>query len=44
MTETNSTPTEGMETQPVTVKLSKLTEGIGILFAGVLAMLESLDD
>ena len=43
MTETNSTPTEGMETQPVTVKLSKLTEGIGILFAGVLTMLESLD-
>ena len=43
MTETNSTPAEGVEMQPVTVKLSKLTEGIGILFAGVLTMLESLD-
>lgn len=43
MTETNATPAEGMEMQPVTVKLSKLTEGIGILFAGVLTMLESLD-
>ena len=43
MTETNSTPAEGVEMQPVTVNLSKLTEGIGILFAGVLTMLESLD-
>ncbi len=28
---------------PVTVRMSKLTEGIGILFSGVLTMLEALD-
>ena len=28
---------------PVTVKLSKLTEGVGTIFAGVLTMLEALD-
>lgn len=32
------------ETQPaVTVKMSKLTEGVGILFSGILTMLEALD-
>lgn len=29
--------------QPITVTLSKLTEGVGMIFAGVLSMLESLD-
>ena len=43
MTETNIAPADSKEVQPVTVKLSKLTEGIGVLFAGVLTMLESLD-
>ena len=41
MTETNATPEK--EAQAVTVKLSKLTEGIGMVFAGVLTMLEALD-
>ena len=27
----------------VTVKMSKLTEGVGILFSGILTMLEALD-
>ena len=29
--------------KPVTVKLSKLTEGVGLLFSGILTMLEALD-
>lgn len=41
MTETNATPEK--EAKAVTVKLSKLTEGIGMVFAGVLTMLEALD-
>lgn len=41
MTETNVTPEK--EAKAVTVKLSKLTEGIGMVFAGVLTMLEALD-
>ena len=41
MTENNGSSTEGVN--PVTVKLSKLTEGIGTVFAGVLTMLEALD-
>ena len=41
MTEIKATPAEDCNT--VTVKMSKLTEGIGIVFAGVLTMLEALD-
>lgn len=41
MTETNATPEK--EAGAVTVKLSKLTEGVGMIFAGVLTMLEALD-
>ena len=41
MTETKATPNK--EANAVTVKLSKLTEGIGMVFAGVLTMLEALD-
>lgn len=41
MEDNNGTSTEGVN--PVTVKLSKLTEGIGTVFAGVLTMLEALD-
>ena len=41
MADNNGTSTEGVN--PVTVKLSKLTEGIGTVFAGVLTMLEALD-
>jgi len=41
MTETNATLEK--EAKAVTVKLSKLTEGIGMVFAGVLTMLEALD-
>ena len=36
-----STPTG--EVSAITVKLSKLTEGVGMVFAGVLTMLEALD-
>lgn len=43
MTETNVAMAAGTELVPVTVKLSKLTEGIGMVFAGVLTMLECLD-
>ena len=38
----NSSQTE-TTTALVTVKLSKLTEGVGTIFAGVLTMLEALD-
>ena len=42
MTETNANT--GVTTNPgVTVKMSKLVEGIGTVFIGVLTMLESLD-
>ena len=40
MSETN---TQDTGSQGVTVRMSKLTEGIGILFSGVLTMLEALD-
>ena len=40
MTETNKTADAS---QGVTVKLSKLTEGIGLVFSGVMVMLEALD-
>ena len=40
MSETN---TQDTGNQGVTVRMSKLTEGIGILFSGVLTMLEALD-
>ena len=35
--------TQNAGSQGVTVKMSKLTEGIGVLFSGVLTMLEALD-
>ncbi len=43
MTEINATPAESMKDRPVKVKMSKLTEGIGIVFIGVMTMLEALD-
>ena len=36
-------PVGKTENQEITVKLSKLTEGVRLVFAGVLTMLESLD-
>ena len=43
MTEINANPVKETDGNAVTVKLSKLTEGIGMVFAGVLTMLEALD-
>lgn len=42
MAETNATAT-GTEQKPIHVNLSKLREGIGTVFSGVLVMLEALD-
>ncbi|MBO5570572.1 MAG: hypothetical protein J6A79_16810 [Clostridia bacterium] len=39
----NTEKKEAAETPAVTVKMSKLTEGVGILFSGILTMLEALD-
>lgn len=39
----NSISTPTGEVSAITVKLSKLTEGVGMVFAGVLTMLEALD-
>ena len=43
MTETNATAVETAEKKEVTVSWHKMTDGIGLVFAGVLSMLEALD-
>ena len=44
MTETNAAMTAGTEIGPVTVSMSELNEGIGTVFAGVMTMLQALDN
>lgn len=43
MTETNATFVNEDVKKEVTVKWSKMTDGIGLVFAGVMSMLEALD-
>ena len=43
MTETKSAAVETAEKKEVTVSWHKMTDGIGLVFAGVLSMLEALD-
>ena len=43
MTETNATFANEEVKKEVTVKWSKMTDGIGLVFAGVMSMLEALD-
>ena len=43
MTETNATFVNEEVKKEVTVKWSKMTDGIGLVFAGVMSMLEALD-
>ena len=43
MTEINAVPAGCMENKVMTVKMSKITEGIGMVFSGVLTMLEGID-
>ena len=43
MTETNATAVNTAEKKEVTVSWHKMTDGIGLVFAGVLSMLEALD-
>ena len=43
MTETNRTPVDDAEKRVMTVRWRKMTDGIGLVFAGVLCMLEALD-
>ena len=43
MTETKATFTNEEVKKEVTVKWSKMTDGIGLVFAGVMSMLEALD-
>lgn len=43
MTETNATFTNEEVKKEVTVRWSKMTDGIGLVFAGVMSMLEALD-
>lgn len=43
MTETNATAVETAEKKEVTVSWHKMTDGIGLVFAGVMSMLEALD-
>lgn len=43
MTETNTVTVNTTEKKEVTVSWSKLTDGVGLVFAGVLSMLEALD-
>lgn len=43
MTETNAAAVNTAEKKEVTVSWSKLTDGVGLVFAGVISMLEALD-
>ena len=43
MTETNAAAVNTVEKKEVTVSWSKLTDGVGLVFAGVISMLEALD-
>ena len=43
MTETNATFTNEEVKKEVTVRWSKMTDGVGLVFAGVMSMLEALD-
>ena len=43
MTETNAMSVDKEEKKTVTVSWKKLTDGIGLVFAGTLTMLEALD-
>lgn len=43
MTEINASAVNSVEKKEVTVKWSKMTDGIGLVFAGVISMLEALD-
>ena len=43
MTETKTAAVETAEKKEVTVSWHKMTDGIGLVFAGVLSMLEALD-
>ena len=43
MTETNAMPVDTEEKKAMTVSWRKLTDGIGLVFAGVLTMLEAMD-
>ena len=43
MTETNATFTNEEVKKEITVRWSKMTDGIGLVFAGVMSMLEALD-
>lgn len=43
MTETNAIPVDTEEKKAMTVSWRKLTDGIGLVFAGVLTMLEAMD-
>ena len=43
MTETNVAAVNTAEKKEVTVSWSKLTDGVGLVFAGVISMLEALD-
>ena len=43
MTKTNAAAVNTVEKKEVTVSWSKLTDGVGLVFAGVISMLEALD-
>ena len=43
MTETNAAAVNTVEKKEVTVSWSKLTDGVGLVFSGVISMLEALD-